>query len=70
MSTGIVRTPDLGYLPQREGSKKLEKGGGNMVQGQVLLKVCEYVCVFEEGEGGEELTLFVFNFFKVYHFYI
>ena len=34
-----------------------------MVQGQVFLK---------GGEGGEKggLTLFLFNFFKVYHFYI
>ena len=39
-------------------SEKLKKGGGSMVQGQVLLK---------EKEGG---ALFLFNFFKVYHFYI
>ena len=57
------------YLPRRGESEKLEKGGGSMVQGQVLLKVCEYVCVFEGG-GGEALTLFVCNFFKVYHLYI
>ena len=37
------------------------------MQGQILLKVCEYVCLFEWGRG---LTLFVFNFLKVYHFYI
>ena len=34
-----------------------------MVQGQVFLK--------GDGEGGRvELVLFIFNFFKVYHFYI
>ena len=33
-------------------------GGGSMVQGQVFFK----------GRGG--LALFLFNFFKVYHFYI
>ena len=43
-------------------SEKLKKGGGNMVQGQVFLK---------GGGGGEGgLPLFLFNFFKVYHFYI
>ena len=44
-----------------------------MVQGQVLLKVCVYVCVFDgggRGGVGGGLTIFVFNFFKVYHFYI
>ena len=45
------------YLPRRrEGSEKLKKGGGSMVQGQVFLK-------------GKGLTLFLFSFFKVYHFY-
>ena len=39
-----------------------------MVQRQILLKVCVYVCV--SGERGGGLTLFVFTFFKVYHFYI
>ena len=34
------------------------KRGGRMVQGQVFLK------------GGGGLTLVLFNFFKVYHFYI
>ena len=37
------------------GSEKLRKGGGSMVQGLILLK-------------GAGLTLFLFNFFKVYHF--
>ena len=55
------------YLPRRGESEKLEKEGGSMVQGQVSLKVCEYVCVFEG--GGEALTRFVCNFFKVYHLY-
>ena len=47
-------------LPHSEGreSEKLKKGGGSMVQGQVFLKE----------RGG--LSLFLFNFFKVYHFYI
>ena len=44
------------YLPWRGNSEKLKKGGGSMVQGQVLLKGV--------------LSLFLFNFFKVYHFYI
>ena len=35
----------------------IKKGGGSMVQGHMFLK-----------EGG--LALFLFNFFKVYHFYI
>ena len=39
------------YLPRRGESEKLEKGGGSMVQGQVLLKVCEYVYVFEGVRG-------------------
>ena len=45
------------YLSRRGGSEKLKKAGGSMVQGQVLLK-------------GRGLTLFLFFFFKVYHFYI
>ena len=45
------------YLPRRRESEKLKKGGGSTMQGQVFLK------------GGEGLTL-LFNFFKVYHFYI
>ena len=46
------------YLPQRgEGNLKNKKKGEYMVQGQVFLK-------------GGGLTLFLFNFFKVYHFYI
>ena len=45
-------------LPQRRGeSEKLKEGGGCMGQGQVFLK-----------EVG--LAFFLFNFFKVYHFYI
>ena len=46
------------YLPPPRGgeSEKLKKGGGSMVQG--LLKT----------RG--ELTLFLFNFFKICHFYI
>ena len=35
---------------------KIKKGGGSMVQGQVFLK--------------SGLTLFQFNFFEVYHFYL
>ena len=38
------------------GNLKNKKGGGSMVQGQVFLK------------GGGGLTLFLFNFFEVYHF--
>ena len=38
------------------GSGKLKKGGGSMVQGQVFLK--------------GTMALFLFNFFKIYHFYI
>ena len=60
---GIVRIPlfkggevNFDYLPQRENLKNLKKGSGSMVQGQAFLK------------GG--LTLFLFNFLKVYHFYI
>ena len=46
------------WLPPPEGgSKKLKKGGGSTVQGQVFLK-------------GKGLELFLFNAFKVYHFYI
>ena len=46
------------YLPGEGGkSEKLKKGFGSMVQGQVFLK--------KRG-----LTLFLFNFFKVNHFYI
>ena len=48
------------YLPKRGESEKLKKGGESMVQGKVLLKK----------KGGGKLTLFVFNSFKVYHFYI
>ena len=45
------------YLPGEGGkSEKLKKGFGSMVQGQVLKK--------------RGLTLFLFNFFKVNHFYI
>ena len=57
----IVRTPsppfskwvqvNFDYLLKRGESEKLEKGGGSMVQGQVLLKVCEYVYVFEGVRG-------------------
>ena len=48
-------------LPGKEwGSEKLKKWGENMMHGQVFLK---------GGEGGG-LTLSLFNFFKVYHFYI
>ena len=61
---GIVRTP-----PFFKGGKYILityifiqfeqlKGVGSMVQGQVFLK------------GREELTLFLFHSFKVYHFYI
>ena len=46
------------YLPRRGVSEILQKGSGSMVQGQVFLKV------------GEGLALLLFNFFKVYHFYI
>ena len=42
------------------GIWKIKKGGGRMVQGQVFLK--------DGGRGVEALSLF--NFFKVYHFYI
>ena len=46
------------YLPGEGGkSEKLKKGFGSMVQGQVFLK--------KRG-----LTLFLFSFFKVNHFYI
>ena len=45
-------------FPRDGEPEKLKKGGGSMVQGQVLLK---------EKEGG---ALFLFNFFKVYRFYI
>ena len=38
-------------------SEKLKKGDGSMVQGQVFLK-------------RRGLKLFLFDFFKVYHFYI
>ena len=37
---------------------KIKKGGGSIAQEQVFLK------------GGGRLTLFLFNYFKVYHFYI
>ena len=47
---------NFNYLPRRRESGNLEKGGGSMVQGQAFLK------------GG--LALFLFNFFKIYHFYI
>ena len=47
------------YLTRRGGGGilKIKKVGGSMVQGQVFLK-------------GEGLALFLFNFFKVYHFCI
>ena len=44
--------------PPEEGIWKIKNGGGgSMVQGQVFIK-------------GGRLALFLFNFFKVYHFYI
>ena len=43
-------------FPGWDESEKLKKVGGSMVQGQVFLK------------GGGGLTLFLFKFFKVYHF--
>ena len=49
---GVV---NFDYLPQK-GGWKTKKDSGCMVQGQVLLT----------WKGG--LTLFLFNFFKVYHF--
>ena len=62
--TDIVRTPyffkggelNFNYLPRRGESEKSKKMGGSMVQEQVFLK------------GG--LALILFNFFKVYYFYI
>ena len=52
-----TKTLVLTSPPQGGGeSEKLKKGGGSMVQG--LLKT----------RG--ELTLFLFNFFKICHFYI
>ena len=47
---------NFNYLPRSGESEKLKKGNGSMVQGQVFLKGA--------------LTLLLFNFFKVYHFYI
>ena len=47
-------------LPWRGKSEKLKKRGGSMVQGRVFLK----------GGGGGGVTLFLFNFFKGFHFYI
>ena len=61
----IVRSPPLFskgggskfWLPPTEGGIwKIKEGGGNMVQGQVFLKA--------EGRP----TLFLSNFFEVYHF--
>ena len=51
----IVRTP----RPPKggRGPWEIKKEDGSMVQGQVFLK-------------GGELALLLFNFFKVYHFYI
>ena len=50
------------YLPQRGGeSEKLKKGDGSMVQWLFFLKG------WGERRG---LALPLFNFFKVYHFYI
>ena len=53
-------TPPLFWLPLPEGRGESEnlKRGGNMMQGQVSLKGL--------GVGAP----FLFNFFKVYHFYI
>ena len=55
------------YLNKKGESEKLEKGEGSMVQGQVLLKACKYVCVFECA-GGEGGTLFIFNFSRFINF--
>ena len=41
------------YLPRRRGVWKIKKGGGSMVQGQVLLK----------GQGGGEADIFPILFF-------
>ena len=64
----IVRTPLFKggsefQIPHLEGGKseKFKKGGGSMVQGQVFLK--------DGGVGSAGLALFLFNFFKVHHFY-
>ena len=56
----LKREVNLDYFPQRGWGGRGGAGGrgGSMVQGQVHLK----------GRGG--LTLSLFNFFKVYHFYI
>ena len=51
------------YLPRVRGTQKIKKGSGSMVLGQVFLK--------KRGVGGGGgLSLFLFSFFKVYHFYI
>ena len=47
-------------------SEKLKKGGWKYGEGQVFLKGG----VGEWGSGGWVLTLFLFNFFKFYYFYI
>ena len=55
----IVQTPPPPHLITSPGggeSEKLKNGGGSVVQGQVFLIV--------------GLLLFLFKFFKVYHFYI
>ena len=44
---------------------KIKKGGGSMVQEQVFLKRTG-----GWGVGGGGLAIFLFNFLKVYHFYI
>ena len=50
---------NFNYLPPEWGTLK-KKGGGSMMHGQVFLK----------DAGGGRLELFLFNFFKVCHFYI
>ena len=54
----IVQTPPPHLITSPGGgeSEKLKNGGGSVVQGQVFLIV--------------GLLLFLFKFFKVYHFYI
>ena len=48
---------------------QFKKRGGSMVQGPVPLKVGESVGG-GGGGGGGGLSVFLFNFFKVYHFHI